>query len=130
MHHTRRILLAFSLAASAASVAFADYQNITQATEGDRLEQLSQTLAQGSYTHPDDLDLPAISNVSLKLREKTIELNNATIEKKYGRSGQCTKILCQYRLFVDGEPSITGRTCEFHLGNPNLIGFNPSSFRC
>jgi len=25
MHHTRRILLAFSLAASAASVAFADY---------------------------------------------------------------------------------------------------------
>ena len=86
MHHTRRILLAFSLAASAASVAFADYQNITQATEGDRLEQLSQTLAQGSYTHPDDLDLPAISNVSLKLREKTIELNNATIEKKYGRS--------------------------------------------
>ncbi|MFI8066209.1 M23 family peptidase, partial [Acinetobacter baumannii] len=26
--HTRRILLAFSLAASAASVAFADYQNI------------------------------------------------------------------------------------------------------
>jgi murein DD-endopeptidase MepM/ murein hydrolase activator NlpD len=86
MHHTRRILLAFSLAASAASVAFADYQNITQATEGDRLEQLSQTLAQGSYTHPDDLDLPAISNVSVKLREKTIELNNATIEKKYGRS--------------------------------------------
>ena len=74
------------MAASAASVAFADYQNITQATEGDRLEQLSQTLAQGSYTHPDDLDLPAISNVSVKLREKTIELNNATIEKKYGRS--------------------------------------------
>lgn len=86
MHHTRRILLAFSLAASAASVAFADYQNITQTTADDRLEQLSQTLAQGSYTHPDDLDLPAISNVSVKLREKTIELNNATIEKKYGRS--------------------------------------------
>ena len=86
MHHSRRILLAFSLAASAASVAFADYQNITQTTAGDRLEQLSQTLAQGSYTHPDDLDLPALSNVSVKLREKTIELNNATIEKKYGRS--------------------------------------------
>ena len=84
--HTRRILLAFSLAASAASVAFADYQNIGQATDGDRLEQLSKTLAQGSYSHPDDIDLPAVSNVSVKLREKTIELNNATIERKYGRS--------------------------------------------
>ncbi|QER38306.1 M23 family metallopeptidase [Acinetobacter suaedae] len=83
--HTRRILLAFSLAASAASVAFADYQNINQATAADRLEQLSKTLAQGSYTHPDDIDLPAVSNVSVKLREKTIELNNASIEKKYGR---------------------------------------------
>ncbi|ENU29162.1 M23 family metallopeptidase [Acinetobacter sp. 2JN-4] len=85
MHHTRRILLAFSLAASAASVAFADYQNINQANAADRLEQLSNTLAQGSYTHPDDIDLPAVSNVSVKLREKTIELNNASIEKKYGR---------------------------------------------
>lgn len=84
--HTRRILLAFSLAASAASVAFADYQNIGQATDGDRIEQLSKTLAQGSYSHPDDIDLPAVSNVSVKLREKTIELNNATIERKYGRS--------------------------------------------
>lgn len=83
--YTRRILLAFSLAASAASVAFADYQNINQATAADRLEQLSKTLAQGSYTHPDDIDLPAVSNVSVKLREKTIELNNASIEKKYGR---------------------------------------------
>lgn len=41
--HTRRILLAFSLAASAASVAFADYQNINQSTDSDRLEQLSKT---------------------------------------------------------------------------------------
>ena len=84
--HMRRILLAFSFAASAASVAFADYQNIGQETDGDRLEQLSKTLAQGSYSHPDDIDLPAVSNVSVKLREKTIELNNATIERKYGRS--------------------------------------------
>ena len=80
--HPRRILLAFSLAASAASVAFADYQNIGQAADGDRLEQLSKTLAQGSYSHPDDIDLPAVSNVSVKLREKTIELNNTTIERK------------------------------------------------
>ena len=70
MHHTRRILLAFSLAASAASVAFADYQNISQTTDTDRLEQLSKTLAQGSYNHPDDIDLPAVSNVSVQLREK------------------------------------------------------------
>ena len=40
--HTRRILLAFSLAASAASVAFADYQTINQSTDSDRLEQLSK----------------------------------------------------------------------------------------
>ncbi|APU47417.1 M23 family metallopeptidase [Acinetobacter junii] len=90
MHHTRRILLAFSLAASAASVAFADYQNITQTTGDDRLEELSKTLAQGSYNHPDDIDLPAVSNVSVQLREKTIELNNAMIEKKYGRSAIST----------------------------------------
>ncbi|MEF9956165.1 MAG: M23 family metallopeptidase [Acinetobacter sp.] len=88
--HPRRILLAFSLAASAASVAFADYQNINQLPEKDPIEQLSQTLAQGTYTHPDDLDLPAVTNVSVKLREKSIELNNATIEKKYGRSAIST----------------------------------------
>ena len=46
--HPRRILLAFSLAASAASVAFADYQNINQLPEKDPIEQLSQTLAQGT----------------------------------------------------------------------------------
>lgn len=57
--HTRRILLAFSLAASAASVTFADYQTIDQTdTSSDRLEQLSRTLSQGSYTHPDDLIFP------------------------------------------------------------------------
>lgn len=83
--HSRRILLAFSLAASVASVAFADYQNINQVTENDSIEQLSKSLVQGSYTQPEDMDLPAISNVSVKLREKSIELNNATIEQKYGR---------------------------------------------
>lgn len=83
--YSRRILLAFSLAASVASVAFADYQNISQVTENDSIEQLSKSLVQGSYTQPEDMDLPAISNVSVKLREKSIELNNATIEQKYGR---------------------------------------------
>lgn len=85
--HTRRILLAFSLAASAASVAFADYQTIDQTdTSSDRLEQLSRTLSQGSYTHPDDLDIPGKTQVSVTLREKTTELNNQSIEKKYGKS--------------------------------------------
>ena len=72
MHHTRRILLAFSLAASAASVAFCRLSKYHPATDGDRLEQLSKTLAQGSYSHPDDIDLPAVSNVSVKLREKPL----------------------------------------------------------
>lgn len=79
--HTRRILLAFSLAASAASVAFADYQTINQSTDSDRLEQLSKTLSQGSYTHPDDLDLPASAKVSVTLRQKTVELNNESLAK-------------------------------------------------
>ncbi|MCG6038113.1 M23 family metallopeptidase [Acinetobacter oleivorans] len=84
--HTRRILLAFSLAASAASVAFADYQTINQSTDSDRLEQLSKTLSQGSYTHPDDLDLPASAKVSVTLRQKTVELNNESLAKKYGNA--------------------------------------------
>jgi len=84
--HTRRILLAFSLAASAASVAFADYQTINQSTDSDRLEQLSKTLSQGSYTHPDDLDLPASAKVSVTLRLKTVELNNESLAKKYGNT--------------------------------------------
>ena len=54
--HSRRILLAFSLAASVASVAFADYQNINQVTENDSIEQLSKSLVQGSYTQPEDMD--------------------------------------------------------------------------
>ena len=111
MHHTRRILLAFSLAASAASVAFADYQNISQTTDNDRLEQLSKTLAQGSYSHPDDIDLPAVSNVSVKLREKTIELNNATIERKYGRSAISTQ---------DNAPSFSANTGYSWLVNHPL----------
>lgn len=78
--HTRRILLAFTLAASAATAAFAD---LVQSP--DRLEQLSKTLSQGSY-NPDDLDLPASAKMNITLRSKDvpIELNNASIAKKYG----------------------------------------------
>lgn len=84
--HTRRILLAFSLAASAASVAFADLVQLNSNTTAspDRIEQRTQTLAQGSYAEPEDIDIPTSTQVSVKLREKTVELNNESIAKKYG----------------------------------------------
>ncbi|MHA3891957.1 M23 family metallopeptidase [Acinetobacter sp. GXMZU3951] len=86
--HTRRILLAFSLAASTASVAFADLVQLNSNTTAspDRIEQLTQTLAQGSYAEPEDIDIPATTQISVKLREKTVELNNASIAKKYGNT--------------------------------------------
>lgn len=59
--------------------AYADYQSIGQMGDDDRLEQLSKTLYQGSYVHSHDMDLPPVSNVSVKLKEKTIELNDKEI---------------------------------------------------
>jgi murein DD-endopeptidase MepM/ murein hydrolase activator NlpD len=84
--HTRRILLAFTLAASAATATFADLIQTP-----DRLEKLSKTLSQGSY-NPDDLDLPASAkmNVTLRTSDAPIELNNASIAKKYGSSSNST----------------------------------------
>ncbi|WP_407305009.1 M23 family metallopeptidase [Acinetobacter sp.] len=84
--HTRRILLAFSLAASAASVAFADLVELNSDVSTDRIEQLTRTLAQGSYAESNDIDIPAETIMSVKLREKTIELNNESLAKKYGSS--------------------------------------------
>lgn len=85
--HIRRILLAFSLAASAASVAFADLVDLNSSNVStDRLEQLTHTLAQGSYVESDNIDLPAETKMSVQLREKTIELNNESLAKKYGSS--------------------------------------------
>ena len=85
--HTRRILLAFSLAASVASVAFADLVDLNSSNVStDRLEQLTHTLAQGSYVESDNIDLPAETKMSVQLREKTIELNNESLAKKYGSS--------------------------------------------
>ncbi len=85
--HTRRILLAFSLAASAASVAFADLVELNS-NDGstDRIEQLTRTLAQGSYVESNEIDLPAETKMSVQLREKTVELNNESLAKKYGSS--------------------------------------------
>lgn len=84
--HTRRILLAFTLAASAATATFADLIQTP-----DRLEKLSKTLSQGSY-NPDNLDLPASAkmNVTLRSSDAPIELNNASIAKKYGSSSNST----------------------------------------
>ena len=90
--HLRRILLAFSLASSAASVAFADLVDLNQESGSvDRLEQLTRTLAQGAYTQSDDVYIPAETKLSVQLREKPVELNNATIEKKYGASKSTSK---------------------------------------
>ncbi|MFC6053374.1 peptidase M23 [Acinetobacter sp. Ac_877] len=82
----RRILIAFSVAISAASLAFADLVqvNATQNNSPDRLEQLTRTLAQGSYAESQDIDLPANTQMTVKLREKSVELNNDSIAKKYG----------------------------------------------
>ena len=85
--HTRRILLAFSLAASAASVAFADLVELnSNDVSTDRIEQLTRTLAQGSYVESNEIDLPAEIQMSVQLREKTVELNNESLAKKYGSS--------------------------------------------
>ena len=82
--HLRRILLAFSFAASAASVAFADLVELNQDGSSDRIEQLTRTLAQGAYSESSDMDIPAEIKLNVQLREKTVELNNASLAKKYG----------------------------------------------
>lgn len=86
--HLKRIVLAFSVAVSAASLAFADLVQVNASQNGspDRLEQLTRTLAQGSYAESEDLDIPANTQISVKLREKSVELNNDSIAKKYGSS--------------------------------------------
>ncbi|WP_273777698.1 MULTISPECIES: M23 family metallopeptidase [unclassified Acinetobacter] len=81
--HTRRILLAFSLAASAATVASADLVEVNSNTQIDPIEELTHTIAKGSYSQPEDIDIPARTKVSVTLREKSVELNNQSLAKKY-----------------------------------------------
>lgn len=81
--YIRRILLAFSLAASAASVAFADMVDLSDKST-DRLEELTRTLAQGSYIENNEMAQISGVKMAVQLREKTVELNNASLEKKYG----------------------------------------------
>jgi murein DD-endopeptidase MepM/ murein hydrolase activator NlpD len=82
--YMRRILLACSLAASAASVAFADL--VALESKPDRLEALTRTLAQGSYLEPNLIEPQSSVAMSVELREKTVELNNESLEKKYGKA--------------------------------------------
>lgn len=93
--HSRRILLAFSLAASAASVAFADLVQLdaTQASSSDRLEELTKTLSQGAYTQPDSIEIQVATQASAD----PIELNNAMLDQKYPASqASNTSSLNQY----------------------------------
>ncbi len=73
--HLRRVLLAFSLAASAASVAFADLVELNQAdSSSDRIEQLTRTLSQGAYSESNDLDIPAETKLNVQIREKSVDV--------------------------------------------------------
>lgn len=79
--HMRRFLLALSVASSAMSVAFADYQSLNKIESMDRLEQLSRTLGQGSYSHPENMNIEASSSFQTSYREKSVEINNASLSK-------------------------------------------------
>ncbi|TCM68753.1 murein DD-endopeptidase MepM/ murein hydrolase activator NlpD [Acinetobacter calcoaceticus] len=81
--HSRRILLAFSLAASAASVAFADLVQLDTPNKNtdDRLGQLAKTLSQGSYTHPTDTHN---NNFTATVRDQVKVIDNDSLAQKYG----------------------------------------------
>ncbi len=79
-----RILLAFTLAACTAPAAFADLvqRDGSANANPDRLEQLSQTLSQGSYTAPSDYS-KANTQVNVKLRDQSTVINNDSLARKY-----------------------------------------------
>jgi murein DD-endopeptidase MepM/ murein hydrolase activator NlpD len=95
--HLRRIFVACTLAASASTVALAELVDLkaTQAqildlnpdNQSDRLEQLTKTLAEGSYSElkstTDVMMQPTQLNVTIRGAEKTTVLNNEMLEKKY-----------------------------------------------
>ena len=48
----------------------------------DRLEELTKTLAKGSYTHPSDMDIPAETQLNVTIRKSyPVEFNNASLDK-------------------------------------------------
>lgn len=82
----RRILLALSILVTT-PLAFADLIDTPNPTSTDRLEQLSRSVAQGSYSaDSNDVDeADAKPSINIKLRgQKSVEFNNASITKKYG----------------------------------------------
>jgi murein DD-endopeptidase MepM/ murein hydrolase activator NlpD len=99
--HLRRIFVACTVAASASTVALAELVdlNTSQAqvldlkadSNPDRLEQLTKTLAQGSYSEfKSATEVAALKptevNVTIRGAEKTTVLNNELLEKKYPSS--------------------------------------------
>ena len=96
--HLRRIFVACTLAASASTVALAELVDLktSQAqvldlkadSNPDRLEQLTKTLAHGSYSEfKTATEVAALKpteiNVTIRGAEKTTVLNNELLEKKY-----------------------------------------------
>ena len=65
---------------------YADTKDLSSAN--DSLYQLTKTLPSGSYSHPDDMDIPTSSEIKVSVGEKVNEpiLSNASIEAKYGNN--------------------------------------------
>ena len=97
--HLRRIFVACTLAASASTVALAELVDLKSNSQvktvdlqtEDRLEQLTKTLAQGSYSEFKPANevaalKPAELNVTIRGAEKTTVLNNEMLDKKYPSS--------------------------------------------
>lgn len=115
--HTRRILLAFSLAASAASVAFADLVDLSnQNSSTDRIEELTRTLAQGTYSESQDINIPAQTEINVKLREKTVELNNESLAKKYGSASSAKSYSANPYSWLVAHPLPTARVSSNYGG--------------
>lgn len=57
---------------------YADLVQVTPNNLGfsDRLEQLTKTLSQGSYSHPDDMDIPAQTKLNVYLRSASPNIAN------------------------------------------------------
>ena len=50
--------------------------------DNDRLDELSKVLRDGSYAHPDDIDLPKVSNKNVSISEKNIEQSNISFSNE------------------------------------------------
>lgn len=88
---THRLILAFSVAASAATLTYAD---LIESNSTDRLEQLTKTLAQGSYIDSaDETPKTASKKMNVKLRTSTSSNSidnppSSVLAKKYTNTTQ------------------------------------------